>query len=123
MKMKFNDFYWHDAVIKNIQIDRNNPGILDTIIFDINWSVNKGKSKITFEDVYWASFNLNFGIVANETILNAFELEENDETINRIYTTWNGKINDVKLKGFKFSLNSTGSEIIIISKRFRVDEL
>ena len=35
--MNFNDFYWHDAVIKNITINRNNPGIIDIISLDIEW--------------------------------------------------------------------------------------
>lgn len=121
--MNFNDFYWHDAVIKNIQIDRNSPGTNDTIIFDIEWPEEKGKANFIFEEVYWASMNLNFGIVANETILSASELEENDQNLNSLYSKWNGVINDMELKVYKFSLNSTGSEIKIIAKRFREDKL
>ena len=34
--MDFNrDFYWHDAVIKSIIVDRNNPGAVDEIWLDI----------------------------------------------------------------------------------------
>jgi hypothetical protein len=121
--MNFNDFYWHDAIIKNIQIDRNSPGVMDAIIFDIEWPGNKGKAIFIFEEVYWASMNMNFGIVANETILSAFELEESDQDLKSLYAKWKGVINHVKLKSYKFSLNSTGSEIKIIAKRFREDKL
>lgn len=120
--MNFNDFYWHDAVIKNIQIDRKSPGVNDAIIFDIEWPEEKGKANFIFEEVYWASMNLNFGIVANETILSAYELEENDQDLRSLYSKWKGVLNDVKLKGYKLSLNSTGTEIKIIAKRFREDK-
>jgi len=120
--MNFNDFYWHDAVIKNIQIDRKCPGVNDAIIFDIEWPEEKGNANFIFEEVYWASMNLNFGIVANETILSASELEENDQDLRSIYSKWKGLLSDVKLKGYKFSLNSTGTEIKIIARRFREDK-
>lgn len=38
----FNDFYWHDAVITNIEIDRHNPGKEDTIAFAIEWPEGQG---------------------------------------------------------------------------------
>lgn len=119
IKMNLNDYYWHDSIIKNIQIDRRSPGIMDTIIFEIEWAENNKKTNIVFEEVYWVSMNMNFGIIADETILNAFELEETDQDLKDLYLNWKGMINDVKLKGYKFSMNSTGSEIKIIAKRFR----
>jgi hypothetical protein len=62
--MTFNDFYWHDSVIKSVTINRNNPGVNDEIVFEIEWSEQKGKVLLVFEDVYWAEMKLNFGIVA-----------------------------------------------------------
>ena len=29
------DFYWHDAVIKSVIIDRNDPGVVDEIWVDV----------------------------------------------------------------------------------------
>lgn len=116
--MNFNDFYWHDAIIRNIHIDRNNPGIKDVIIFDIEWEEEVKKTVFVFEEVYWASMSLNFGIVANEAIFSASELEENDQDLESLYSKWNGLIDNVKLKIYKFTLNSTGSEIKIIAKKF-----
>jgi len=123
MKMDFKDCYWHDAIVKNIQIDRNNPGYKDTIMFEIEWPEGKGKTKFVFEDVYWVSMNLNFGVVADETILNAFELEESDQDLLNANSIWGSVLKEIKLKGYKFDFNSTGSEIKIISKRFREDKL
>ena len=54
--MNFNEYYWHDAIIKNIQIERNNPGVKDTILLEIEWPENKEKSSPWF--------------VAHETITN-----------------------------------------------------
>jgi hypothetical protein len=121
--MNFNDFYWHDAIIKNVSIDRNRPGVLDEIIFDIEWSEDKGKVTLVFESVYLVKMNLNFGIVADETILNAIVLDENNEDLANFYSKWKGAMNEVKLNTYKIDLNSTGSEIKIIAKGFRVEDI
>ena len=119
--MNYNDFCWHDAIIRNIQIDRINPGIKDTIKFLIEWPEDKGKVAFIFEEVYWAELKLNFGIVTNETILDSMELDDNNQYIANFYTKWNGRMNDVKLKTYKIELNSTGGEINIIAKKFRIE--
>lgn len=121
--MYFNNFHWHDAVIKNIQINRNNPGIMDTITFDILWPEEIEKVYFVFEDVYWATLNLNFGIVADETILNASEVEENDQDLSNLYFKWKDSLKGIKLKVYNFNLNSSGGKIKIIAKEFRVDKL
>ncbi len=120
--MNFNDYCWHDAVIKNIKIDRGNPGINDIVIFDIEWPDEKGKATFVFEEVYWAELKLNFGIVADETILNSIEMDNNNQDLSNFYSKWNGAMNDVKLKTYKIELNSTGGEIKIIAKGFREDK-
>jgi hypothetical protein len=121
--MKFDEYYWHDAVIKNIHIDRNSPGIRDYILLEIEWPENGVKSLFIFEEVYWASFNLNFGVVADETILNAsLEDPQNDNLIN-FYSKWKGTMDDIKLDTYKIELNSTGGVIKIIAKGFRENKL
>ncbi len=121
--MDFNEYYWHDAIIKNIQIDRNNPGEKDTILFEIEWPQNNGKSFFIFEDVYWASFKLNFGIVAHETILRAQLLDSQDGDLLNFYSKWKGAMDDIKLYAYKIELNSTGGYMKIIGKGFREDKL
>jgi hypothetical protein len=118
--MKFDDFYWHDAVIKNIIIDRTNPGEVDEINFEIKWPNENDIKTLVFEGVYWANFKLNFGIIAKENILDAFELNEDDEDLKNFYLDWKGAMNEVKLRSYKIVLNSTGGEIKIIAKKFRV---
>lgn len=119
-KMNFNDFYWHDAIIKNIQIDRLNPGNEDSIKFEIVWPEDKGKVTFVFEEVYWAMMHLNFGIIADETIMGAIVLDEHNQDLVNFYSKWKGAMNEVKLNTYKIDLNSTGGEIKIIAKRFSV---
>ena len=120
--MNFNDYNWHDAVIKNIKIDRGNPGINDIIVFDIEWPDEEGKVTFVFEEVYWAEMKLNFGIVADETILNSIELDNDNQDLYNFYSKWNGAMNELKLKTYKIELNSTGGEIKIIAKTFSIDK-
>lgn len=120
--MNFNDFYWHDAIIKNIQIDRLNPGNKDSIKFEIEWPEDRGNVTFLFEEVYWVRMTLNFGIVAEETILNSIELADDNQDLINFHSKWKGAMKDVKLKTYKIELSSTGGEIKIIAKGFRVDE-
>jgi len=120
--MKFNNHQWHDSSIKSIYIDRNNPGITDTVSFDIKWTNGK-MTKLTFIDVYWVSFNLNFGIIAQESILTAKALEKNDQDLINFYKKWNGERNDIDLTPYLIKLNSTGGSIKIIAKDFKFTKL
>lgn len=118
--MKFNEFYWHDVIIRNIQIDRTNPGNDDSVLFEIERPEDNEMGVLVFEEVYWTSMNLNFGIIADESILSATQLDEQNEDIIKFYSKWKGAMNEVKLNTYKIELNSSGGEIKIIAKRFRV---
>jgi hypothetical protein len=120
--MNFNDFDWHDAIIKKIELDRNNPGNCDEVKFEIIWP-NGEIVDFVFEKVYWTSMKLNFGIVAEETILEAIQLDEQAEELTNLYFKWKGILDDVKLNTYKIGLNSTGGEIKIIAKSFVVKRL
>jgi hypothetical protein len=117
--MDFNDFYWHDAIIIDIVIDRSNPGIKDTILFDIDFP-DEGKVELVFEDVYWSKMTLNFGVVAQESILNAFVTDRDDKDLINISSKWQKYVDGIKLYCYVINLNSTGGEIKIIAKEFKV---
>jgi hypothetical protein len=121
--MEFNEYEWHDAIIKNITINRNNPGIKDEIEIEIIWPDNDEKVNFVFEGVYWTKIDLNFGIVANENILQGYQLPNNNEDLMNLYSSWKGFLGNVKLNVYKIELNSTGGQIKIIAKGFRVDKL
>lgn len=120
--MEFNDFCWHDAIVRSIQIDRTNPGLKDNIEFYIEF-VEENKIKFIFHDVYLATMNLNFGIIADETILCAFEFEESDQDLQILNAKWGDILKDVILRVYKFNFNATGSEIKLIAKGFKVESL
>lgn len=115
--MKFNDFSWHDSVIKNIEINRNEFREMDTIHFDIEWYDNT-TNKLIFENVYQAKFNMNFGIIGSEQIFSAY-ISENDNDLINLYKVWNGLIDDIKLNCYVIKTASTGSEMKIIAKNFK----
>lgn len=120
--MNFNDFYWHDSVLLNISIDRRNPGICDTINLEIE-IYEKGNLQFIFEEVYWANLNLNFGIVAKENIFNASSTDKlEDSDLSAFYSKWDGLLDEMKLSIYRINLNSTGGEIKIIAKGFKVEK-
>jgi len=119
--MNFEDFNWHDAVIKNITVDRNNPGIKDEITLEIVWPNREERVHFVFESVYWAKMDLNFGIVAEENISQVHHLLNDDRDLIRFYSQWNGLMDDVKLNVYELELSSTGGRIKIIAKGFRIN--
>lgn len=119
MNMDFNDFFYHDVIIKNIVIDRNTLGINDNISFLLEFPEDVNQVSFTFEDVYWSSMELNFGILADETVFSAFSSDENND-LTKFYSKWNGLVDDIKLYFYEINLNSSGGKIKIIAKNFTV---
>ncbi|MGQ7857467.1 hypothetical protein ACUN24_24795 [Pedobacter sp. WC2501] len=119
--MEFNELYWHDSVIKRVEVDRSNPGIHDTIVFEIDW-YDIGMGKLYFENVYWIRLDMNFGIVADECIDDAFKASDDDVDLARFNRKWNGLINE-NLACYVIKTASTGSEFKIIAGHFRVDKI
>ena len=119
--MEFEDFYWHDSIIKKIEINREEFREKDTISLDIEW-YNNVQNKLIFEDVYQAKLNMNFGIKGNESINTAF-ISENDSDLIDFYNIWNGLMDNVKLKCYIIKTASTGSEIKIIAKGFNLIDI
>lgn len=71
MTVNFNDFPWHDASLQSIYIDRQKPGEQDVVKLSIDWPDGHSSSTIEFHDCYAFAANMNFGIVACESILTA----------------------------------------------------
>lgn len=121
--IQFNDIDWHDVLIHDIKIDRSKPGIVDNILFLIQFQTKSNIHELVFDEVYWASFDLNFGIIADETIDVAFESRNDTLEIEQLRKKWKEVLKNIKLSYYYIKLNSTGSEIKIISKFFRLNEL
>lgn len=119
MKINFNDLPWHDAILRHINISREKPGEQDVIQILIDWPDNN-TSTIEFSDCYSFVANMNFGIVASESILTAECIEKSAELMS-ICNEWANVDVDLKeLKCYKITTNSTASVLNIFALNFRV---
>jgi hypothetical protein len=117
--MNIEDIDWHDQILSRIEIDRTNPGINDSI--KLNVIIDGKEMIILFEDVYFAEFKMNFGVVAEESIKYAF-LTNNDSEIANIKKKWinaEGELN--KMVCFELNTNSTNSTIRIYCLSYSIN--
>lgn len=102
-----------------IEINREKPGENDIIQMQILWPDNK-KNTISFKGVYWADFNMNFGIANPECILKAHSESKENEMIKKLYERWQGMLKTVDLHYYEMETNSTNSKIRIIAQNFEI---
>lgn len=116
--MKFEEVEWHDAIIKEIKIDRRNPGYKD--IIEIELSVHDTKVQLLFEEVYLANMQMNFNVIAEETLLEAY-IDDDDKELESLRTKWKdaGLIVDL-LRCYVFNTNSTNSILKIYALTCRI---
>jgi hypothetical protein len=114
---KFNSLDWHDALIENIAIDRSNPGVNDIVTVSIQWP-DGNKNIIRFNDCYMLDARMNFGVIAEESVLGA-ECSSDSETISEIKEKWNSiEVELNELHCFSIETNSTNSLINIYALSF-----
>ena len=119
--MEFNDFEWHDAIILSINIDRSDAGNKDEIEFII--SNDETIYSLRFKEVYQANLSLNFGVISEETIREAYILNEND-LLNEIKIKWSKiDVSIEELKCYFIETNSTNSKLFIYSLDFVISKL
>jgi hypothetical protein len=115
MKNDFNNLNWHDAELKSIHIDRSDPGKKDQVVLVICWPNDK-ISEMTFHDCYAFKAQLNFGIIAEETIRDA-EYTESSKELNEIRRSWDNIGADLSDLGqYQIETNSTNSSLIIYAR-------
>ncbi|WP_123838405.1 hypothetical protein [Chryseobacterium oncorhynchi] len=119
--MNINDYTWHDKVLLNINIDRRNSGIIDEVCFEID--DNEISKNLVFREVYWLNLNLNFGMVAEESILNIQRLNDDDSDLLSLYKKWNGHLDEKRLSSYLIELNTSGGIIKIIAEDFTYQNL
>lgn len=120
MNLNFNDFPWHDANLQSIYIDRQNPGERDVVRILIEWPDENHSSYIEFYDCYALNANMNFGIVACESILGAECILESQE-LAQIKKIWLKMGQDISnLKCYRINTNSTNSILNIFALGFRL---
>ncbi len=116
-----NDIAWHDALIKEIQIDRRDPGNRDVINFIVQL-YDGPLINLTFFEVFWANFNLNMGMVVSESILDFSKLEPDNIDLKNFYSKWKGMYDRFELDCYLLELNATGSTIKIIAGGIKITE-
>lgn len=115
--MKFDELPWHDAELLSVNIDRQNPGECDEVSLKIRWP-SGDKITLVFTDCYGFEADMNFGIVAEESILKASEYND-DDRLSQIKSDWRkGGVDLSNLKLFEIEMNSSGSLLKIFSLSF-----
>jgi hypothetical protein len=107
---------WHDAVLLDISVDRSNPGSVDLVCLTIEWPAQPNESKarrseIEFQDCYRFEASMNLGVVAEETIRDAWFEPDNAE-VAKLQSVFG--VTD--LHCWVLETNSTASTIRIIAR-------
>lgn len=117
--MSFDEYNWHDSLLLNINIDRKDPGVNDTIELTIKW-YGDGYSRIVFREVFLFKANMNFGIEALESIDAAYIASPDDVDLLDFYRGWKGAYDHFVVNCYIIRTASTGSEIKILATEYEV---
>lgn len=117
----FASLSWHDAVLLEVAIDRRRPGEYDNVQFRVEWP-RGGQSLVHFRQCYGLSVEMNFGIIANESILSANQTEE-EPGVAAIRQRWAAiGIALPALRCFRIETSSTGSVLRVYALGFEVND-
>lgn len=120
MTIEFCSLPWHDAEILSICIDRRQPGESDTVSFSVRW-LDDSVSIVTFLNCYAFIAEMNFGVIAPESIRSADVFDINQKDTEDLYLKWKGIGIDLSLlKCYQIETNSTGSKILIYAFNFEL---
>lgn len=113
----FNALLWHDAAILEISIDRREPGVRDEICLRMRWPDDR-RSRLVFTDCYRFTADMNFGIIADDTVLSARECDESDAILS-LREKWEALgVNMEDLKVFEIVTNSTATRLVIVARAY-----
>ncbi|WP_061266548.1 hypothetical protein [Leptospira interrogans] len=120
MKFEFNNLPWHDAELLLIEINRTLPGHNDSISILVEWP-DELKSRITFTNCYGFEARMNFGFIAEESILRA-SINNEQEKLYIIKENWKSMGVDLdNLKCYEIETNTTGSLLLIYAIDFQIN--
>ncbi|EKO23371.1 hypothetical protein [Leptospira interrogans] len=120
MKFEFNNLPWHDAELLLIEINRTLPGHNDSISILVKWP-DELKSRITFTNCYGFEARMNFGFIAEESILRA-SINNEQEKLYIIKENWKSMGVDLdNLKCYEIETNTTGSLLLIYAIDFQIN--
>ncbi|SDG28305.1 hypothetical protein [Chitinophaga filiformis] len=111
------------STLQSVFIDRNDPGRNDSVEIIVKWYGSNSKSKLVFKKSYLFKATMNFGIVANESIDDAYIAPPDDEDLTDFYKKWKGFFDQVKLHCYVIKTSSTGGEIKILAEDVEMIEI
>ncbi len=118
---RFQQLNWHDSVLLNLTIDRRAPGERDEVLLLIEW-IDGRKQLVRFTNCYAMEAQMNFGVIAEESILRAGCVSESPR-LTEIRGRWNKLGVDLSdLLCFEIETSSTGSKIGIYAKVFVTED-
>ena len=117
MSNQFSSLPWHDAELLSLNIDRADPGNSDAVTIKVKWP-DGNQNDVTFNDCYFLDAKMNFGVIAEESILDATCFQES-QTITDIKEKWQplGVVLDT-ISCYRITTNSTNSQIDIYALSF-----
>lgn len=115
----FNSFEWHDATLEEILVDRRNPGESDEVTITMEWT-DGSRQRLRFEKCYEVEARMNFGILAQESVLHARCSTEciHLDTLRQKWMSMGVVLEATRC--FEIFTNSTGGTIRICAKRLVV---
>ncbi len=116
------EYTWHDAVLLSVYVDRASAGQTDSIILSVQSRTGQ-RLEVRFGNCYALCCEMNFGVVAAETIRSFSELDNCEDAAKlRRGLSWLGsKLSQVKY--FRLETNSTASVILVAAIDIEVCEL
>jgi len=117
----FEAMEWHDAVLLSLNLDRRAPGKRDEVALIVEWPDGR-KQRVCFTDCYALEAQMNFGVIAPESIRAAHCIADSPKLaeIRRRWAVLGVALES--LRCFEFSTNSTASRICIYAKRYEVSD-
>lgn len=121
IKKTFDDLEWHDALLLSMNIDRQQPGERDEVTLLVVWS-DERKSKVRFRESYALDAQMNFGVVAPESIRAARCIAESPRLVEMRERWRSLGVDLADLCCFEITTNSTASVIRIFARDFNVTD-
>ncbi len=118
MAPSFEELPWYDAELRALSIDRSEPGIADRVDLSILWP-HGAENEIRFSDCYALVAEMNFGVIARETIL-AARINQDASALATVKARWapTGVLLD-DLTCFEIETAATGSTLRMLRQAFR----
>lgn len=120
MNEEFNNLPWHDAILKEIIIDRETQDVISvSVIWPEDIDTNK-YALIEFFSCYAFRSKMNFGMFGPDSIMTA-SCENTSEELDQLRSIWKEmRIDLSEVDCFRIETNTTGSEIKIFAKSFKI---